>query len=76
MARALAAINVNGLACHEAGRFEIEDRVDDVGNLAHAAKRVHLSELRMRLDRMHRRLDNARRDRVHPDTALGHTVNV
>ena len=63
MARALAAINVNGLARHEAGRFKIEDRADDVEDLAHAAKRVQLSELRMRLDRMHRRLDNARRDR-------------
>src|SRR5476651_557611 len=56
VARALAAIDVNGLACHEARRFQIEDRVHDVRDLAHSAERVQLGELRMRFDGMHRRL--------------------
>ena len=37
MARALAAIDVKDLARHEAGPFEVEDRVDDVGDLAQMA---------------------------------------
>ena len=70
MARTLAAIDVNGLAGHEARGFQIEDRAYDLRDLAHPAKRVQLGELRMRFDRMHRRLDDARRDRIHSDAAL------
>ena len=70
MARALATIDVNGLAGHEARRFQIEDGADDVRDLAHPAKRVQLGELRMRFDGMHRRLDDAGRHRIHSDAAL------
>jgi hypothetical protein len=47
VARTLAAIDVNGLARHEARRFQIEDRAHDVRDLAHPAKRVQLGELRI-----------------------------
>src|SRR6266403_4472771 len=70
VARALPAIDVEGLAGHEGGRFEIEDGVHDVGDLAHSAARVEAGERLMRLDGMHRRLDDAGSDRVHPDAAL------
>ena len=70
MARTLAAIDVNGLARHEARRFQIEDRVHDVRYLAHPAKRVQLGELRMCFDGMHRRLDDAGRNRIHSDAEL------
>src|SRR5262245_44908343 len=47
VARTLAAIDVNGLARHEARRFQIEDGAHDLRDLAHPAKRVQLGELRM-----------------------------
>src|SRR5690348_1548001 len=71
MARALPAIDVEGLSGHEASRFEIEDGVHDIGDLAHSAKRVEAGERTMRLGGMHRRLDDTGSDRVRPDTALG-----
>src|SRR6266404_3847496 len=70
VARTLAAVDVEGLSGHEAGRFEIEDGVYDVGDLAHSAERVEAAERLMRLDGMHRRLDHAGSDRIHPDAAL------
>jgi hypothetical protein len=70
MARALPAVDVEGLAGHEGGRFEIEDGVHDVGDLAHTAERVEAAERMMRLDGMHRRFDDAGSDRVRPDAAL------
>src|SRR5882762_6708041 len=63
VARALPAVDVEGLSGHEAGRFEIEDGVHDVGDLAHSAERVEGAERLMRLDGMHRRLDDAGSDR-------------
>ena len=35
--RALAAVDVKDFARHEAGPFQVEDRVDDVGDLAQPA---------------------------------------
>src|SRR6266478_2398777 len=70
VARTLAAIDVNGLAGHEARRFQIENRSHDVRDLAHPAKRVQLGELRMCFDGMHRRLDDAGRNRIHSDAEL------
>jgi hypothetical protein len=67
VARALPAVDVEGLSGHEGGRFEIEDGVHDIGDLAHSAERVESAERLMRLDGMHRRLNDARRDRVHPE---------
>ena len=71
VASALAAIDVKDFAGHEAGPFEVEDRVDDVGDLAQTADRVQGGELCILLDGMHWRLDVARRDRVHSDAAFG-----
>ena len=71
MAGALAAVDVEDFAGHEAGPFEIEDRVGDVRDLAQPADWVQGGELRIFLDRMHWRLDRARRHRIHSDPALG-----
>src|SRR6478672_5277307 len=70
VARTLAAIDMNGLARHEARRFQKEDRADDLRDLAHPAKRVQLGELRMCFDGMKWRLDDAGRNRVHSDAEL------
>ena len=70
MARALPAVDVEGLSGHEGGRFEIEYGVHDVGDLAHSAERVEAAERTMCLDGMHRRFDDAGSDRVRPDAAL------
>src|SRR5260221_11397228 len=70
VARALTTVDVKDFARHEAGRLEVEDRVDDVGDLTHMADRVQDAKLRMRLDGMHRRLDGAQGHGVHPDTVL------
>jgi hypothetical protein len=40
VARALPAVDVQDFARHEAGRLEIEDRFDDVGDFAQTADRV------------------------------------
>jgi hypothetical protein len=68
MAGALAAVEVKDFARHKAGRFQAEDRIDDVGDLAQTANRVQRAELRMGLDGMHRRLDDAQRNRIHADS--------
>src|ERR1700736_596828 len=71
VARALPAVDMEGLSGHEARRLEIEDGVHDVDDLAHSADRVQGAELRIGLDRVHRRLDDAGCDRVHANAALG-----
>src|SRR5215470_8006320 len=71
VAGALAAVDMEDFAGHEARLLQIEDRVDDVGDLAQAADRVQAGKLRISLDRMHRRLDDTERHGVHPDAALG-----
>src|SRR5262245_43780313 len=70
VAGTLAAIDVNGLARHEARRLQIEDRADNLRDLAHTAKRVHLGEVRMCFDGMHWRLDDAGRNSIHSDAEL------
>ena len=71
MASALAAVDVKDLARHETRRLKVEDRINDVGNLAHAPDGMKGVEGLMGLYRMHRRLDDAEGDRVHANTALG-----
>src|SRR5262245_63237149 len=71
VACALAAVDVKDLAGHEARRLEVEDRVDDVRDLAHAADRMESGEPGIGLDGMHRRLDDAQRDGVHPAAPRG-----
>ena len=51
MAGALAAVDVQDLAGHEGGTFEIKDRIDDVLDLAHVADRVQGAERRVRFGR-------------------------
>jgi hypothetical protein len=46
VARPLPAVNVKDLAGHELGRFEVEDRVHDIVDLAHASHRVERIEQR------------------------------
>src|ERR1700744_4120338 len=70
MAGALAAVDMEDFARHEVRRFEVEDRLDDVGGLAHAPYRFKRRESVLALDRVHRRLDIARRDRVHAYAAF------
>jgi hypothetical protein len=66
-----AAIYVKDLSGNESRRLEIEDRVHDVGDLPHAPERMQGAELRMCLDGIHRRLNDARCDRIHPDATRG-----
>ena len=50
VAGALTTVDVKDFARHEAGRLKVEDRVDDVGDLAHMADWVQDAKLRMGLD--------------------------
>src|SRR6266436_8422670 len=70
VAGALTTVDVKDFARHKTGSLEVEDRVDDVGDLAHMADRVQPAKLRMRLDGMHRRLYDAQGHGIHPDTIL------
>jgi hypothetical protein len=63
MTGALAAIDVKDFTGHEVGRLEVQDRVDDIGHLAHMADRMQGIELRMRPRVMHRGLDDQARPR-------------
>jgi len=69
MAGALAAVDVKDLAGHEARRLKLEDRVDDVGDLAHVPDWMKGLESLMCLDGMHRRLDDPERDGIHARTS-------
>ena len=69
VASALAPVDVKDFPGHEAGRLEVEDRIDDVGDLAYVVDRVKTPEGLIGLDRMHRRFDDAKRDRIHADAA-------
>ena len=71
MAGALAAVDVQDLVRQEAGRLEVYDRVDNIGDLALSADWVQGGELRIHLGGMHRRLDRAGCHRFHPNTTLG-----
>ena len=76
MACGLTAVNVKDFARNKTARFEAQDRIDDLEDLSHTAKRVQDGKLCIRLDRVHRRLDDARCDLVHPDAACsrGHAI--
>ena len=69
MTCALAPIDVKDFASHEGCRLEVKDRANDVGDFAHMADGVQGIELRIRVDGVHRRFDDPRRDGVHPNTA-------
>ncbi len=71
LAGVLAAVDVQDLAGDEAGRLEVDDGVHDVARLAHPADRVQAGERLVVLDRVHRGLDDTRRDGVDPDAPAG-----
>jgi hypothetical protein len=68
----LAAVDVQDLAGNERRRLEDDDGVDDVADLARVPYRGEpRAEPGVVFRRMHRRLDDARRDGVDPDAAGG-----
>ena len=71
MAGVRAAVDVQRLAGHELRRLQVQDRLDHFLHRAHPPDRVQPGQERMRLRRVHRGLDHARRDRVHPDAPVG-----
>jgi uncharacterized protein (UPF0216 family) len=64
VAGALATVDVKDLSGHEMGRLEIEYGIDNIGDFAHMPHRVKRVEDLMKLDRMHRRLDDPERHRI------------
>jgi hypothetical protein len=50
---ALASVDMQDRARHEAGGFQVENRADNVGDLAHMAHWVQGVELRVCFDGMH-----------------------
>jgi hypothetical protein len=68
---ALASVDVKDLSGHEMGRLEMEDGIDNIGDFAHMPHRMKRAEDPMKLDRMHRRLDDPERHRIHANSALG-----
>lgn len=69
MPSALTAVDVQDLPDDERSVLEVDDRLDDIANLTHPAKRVELGEGFVRLGRVHRGADDAERDGVDPDAA-------
>ena len=68
----LAAVDVQDLPGDVRRCLQEQDAVDDVADLADAAERRKLvTESVIAFRRVHRRLDDARRDRVDPDAAGG-----
>ena len=59
------------LAGDECRLLQIHHGVGDLLHLTHSAHRLQPAEKAVRLRRMHRRLDRARRDGVHPDLTAG-----
>src|SRR5260370_29024911 len=67
----LAAVDAQDLAGHERRMLEIEDRIDDIAGLAHAADRVELGERLVARLGGHRWFDDARGDRVNAHATAG-----
>src|SRR5216684_57491 len=67
----LTAVDAQDLAGHEGRMLEIEDRLDDIADLAHAANRVELGERLVGRLGVHRCLDDAGGDRVDAHAAAG-----
>ena len=60
------AVDTECLPGDECGALEVQDPINDVGDLPDAAERVQPSEFRVLVWAVHRRLDHAERDRVDP----------
>src|SRR5438874_535914 len=70
MPGALASIDVEDLAGHEASGLEVEDGVDDIADFAHPTDRMHCAQCFMGLGRMHGGLDDAGSDRIDANASL------
>lgn len=71
MTGALTAVDVQNLARDEGRALQVQYGVNDVPRLSHPADRMQLRQELVRFRRMHRRLDDTRRDSVDPDLARG-----
>ncbi len=71
MAGIRAAIDVQDFAGDEVCFLEEQHRLDDVMYFAHSSDRVQTSKERVRLQRLHRRLDDTRADRIYPNPLAG-----
>src|SRR3954454_18070473 len=71
VARLLTTVDVQYLAGDELRALEVGDRVDDFVDLTQPAERVQCREELVRLLRVHRRTNDARRHRVETDPAGG-----
>src|SRR6266478_2369634 len=71
MAGALAAIDMQNFARDERCRFQVEDRADNVGDLAHMSDGVKEPERLIGFRGMHGSLADAGCHGVYPDPALG-----
>jgi hypothetical protein len=58
------------LASDEFGSLKIENRVDNLANLAHATERMQAGKGFMAFWGVHRRFNDARSDRIHPNPVL------
>jgi len=65
----LTAIDMQDFTSDEVRIFQIENRLDDVGDLAHAIKGMQTGQRHKASGRVHRRLDHARGHRVYADIA-------
>jgi hypothetical protein len=68
---ALTTIDVQDFAGDEVGVVQIHNRLSDVVDFAHVADRVQIAQRFMGFFAVHRGLDDARGNRVHPNPALG-----
>jgi hypothetical protein len=67
----MTAVDVENLARHEGRGLEVENRVDDVLHFAHASEHWPLGHRVEAGLRVHRRLDDARRDGVDAHASPG-----
>ena len=63
--RALAAVDVQNFSRDERCGIKKQNRVGDVAHLAHASERMEGAQRFMGFRRVHRRLDDPRRDGIH-----------
>ena len=63
-----ATVDVQDLTCDECRLFQIQNGVEDISRLPHSPHRLQAGKKLVRLWRMQRCFDNARRDRVYANT--------
>src|SRR5262245_50175701 len=70
MAGMLSTVDVEDFASDEMSGVEVEHGLDDLIDRAHALHRMKRGKKVISLGMVHRRLDDARRYRVHPDALV------